>query len=290
MVIPSNRRHDATDQAIVGSEIERMTVDLREVRSLLYLPGSSERLIAKARGLDVDLVILDLEDSVREDEKESARRRALAAAAEPWAQILAIRLNGTDTKWHEEDLAAAAASGADLIVVPRVSGASEVRSIARRARKPILAMIETAVGVLAAPEIARECAGLIAGTNDLAADLRLPPDAGREPLRLALQTMVLAARAAGIACFDGVFNQLDDPQGCEAEAGEARMLGFDGKTLIHPNQIKPCHRAFAPTDEELARAERLIAAATGGAERFEDRMIEGMHVEQARRLLERARR
>jgi citrate lyase subunit beta/citryl-CoA lyase len=275
MVIPSNRRHDATDQAIVGSEIERMTVDLREVRSLLYLPGSSERLIAKARGLDVDLVILDLEDSVREDEKESARRRALAAAAEPWAQILAIRLNGTDTKWHEEDLAAAAASGADLIVVPRVSGASEVRSISLRARKPILAMIETAVGVLAAPEIARECAGLIAGTNDLAADLRLPPDAGR---------------AAGIACFDGVFNQLDDPQGCEAEAGEARMLGFDGKTLIHPNQIEPCHRAFAPTDEELARAERLIAAATGGAERFEDRMIEGMHVEQARRLLERARR
>jgi citrate lyase subunit beta/citryl-CoA lyase len=146
-------------------------------------------------------------------------------------------------------------------------------------------MVETPRGVLAAPSIAGEAAALIAGTNDLSATLRLPAGAGRAPLQVALQTIVLAARAGGVPCFDGVFNRLDDLAGFEAEAVEGRRLGFDGKTLIHPDQIAPCKAAFAPTPEELARAERLVAAASGGAQRFEGEMIERMHVEAAERLL-----
>ena len=115
--------------------------------------------------------------------------------------------------------------------------------------------------------------------------MRLPPGAGRAPLQMALQSIVLAARAEGIAVFDGVYNRLDDAEGFAAEAAESRALGFDGKSLIHPDQIAPCHAAFAPSAEEIARAERLVAAATGGAERFEGAMIEAMHVEAARRLL-----
>jgi citrate lyase subunit beta/citryl-CoA lyase len=142
--------------------------------------------------------------------------------------------------------------------------------------------------VVAAHTIAHEAAALIAGTNDLATDLRLPPGAGRAPLQMALQSIVLAARAEGIAVFDGVYNRLEDEEGFAAEAAESRALGFDGKSLIHPDQIAPCHAAFTPSAEEIARAERLIAATSGGAERFEGAMIERMHVEAAHRLLERA--
>jgi citrate lyase subunit beta/citryl-CoA lyase len=156
--------------------------------------------------------------------------------------------------------------------------------------KPVVAMIETAAGVLAAAQIAGVAAGLIAGTNDLRSDLRLPLDASREPISASLQIIVLAARAAGIAVFDGVFNRLDDPDGFMREAEEGRRLGFDGKSLIHPNQIEPCHRAFAPTEAEVERAKALVEAFRGGAERFGDEMIERMHVEAARRLLERAER
>ena len=137
-------------------------------------------------------------------------------------------------------------------------------------------MIETAAGVLAATEIARECAGLIAGTNDLRADLRLPLDATREPISASLQMIVLAARAAGIAAFDGVFNSLDDEEGFAKEATAGRRLGFDGKSLIHPDQIAPCHRAFAPSQAEIERAKALVSAFQGGAERFNNEMIERM--------------
>jgi citrate lyase subunit beta/citryl-CoA lyase len=154
--------------------------------------------------------------------------------------------------------------------------------------KPVLAMIETAAGVLAAAEIAKTCAGLIAGTNDLRADLRLPLDATREPISASLQMVVLAARAAGIAAYDGVFNSLDDPEGFLKESEEGRRLGFDGKSLIHPNQIEPCHRAFAPSAAEVERAKALVKAFHGGAERFGNEMIERMHVEAAQRVLERA--
>ena len=153
--------------------------------------------------------------------------------------------------------------------------------------KPAMAMIETAAGVVAAPAIAAACSGLIAGTNDLRADLRLPLDANRAAISTALQWIILSARAAGIAAIDGVFNGLDDEAGLLAEAREGRALGFDGKSLIHPKQIAPCHEAFAPSKAEIDRARALIEAFSGGAERMGNEMIERMHVEAAKRLLER---
>jgi len=146
-------------------------------------------------------------------------------------------------------------------------------------------MIETPLGIRRCWEVADEAAALIAGTNDLRASLRLPGAHDRTSILAALQTVVLAARAAGVPCFDGVYNRLDDPDGFAAEAAEGRALGFDGKTLIHPQQIEACQAAWSPTKQELARAERLVAAAAGGAQRFEGEMIERMHVEAAERLL-----
>jgi citrate lyase subunit beta/citryl-CoA lyase len=268
---------------------EKSDIDLFAVRSVLFLPASNPRAIAKAREARADLVVLDLEDAVKPADKAAARGAAVEAVATQWPMPVAIRLNGAGTEWHSLDLDAAARSSADFVVIPRAISAHIVRSVAKAVGKPVLAMIETAAGVLAAPEIANEVAGLIAGTNDLRADLRLPLDAPREPISASLQIIVLAARAAGIAVFDGVFNQLNDPTGFEAECLDGRMLGFDGKSLIHPDQIEPCHRIFAPTAAEIDRASKLVAAFDGGAERFEDQMIERMHVEAAQRVLERAR-
>jgi len=265
-----------------------MTIDLFRIRSVLFLPASNPRAIAKARAAGADLVVLDLEDAVKPADKASAREAAVAAVEEPWAMPVAIRVNGVGTEWHEADAAAVAGSRADLAGLPRAASAEDARRVRDALDRPLLAMIETAAGVLAAPEIAREVSGLVAGTNDLAADLRLPPGVGRRSLQAALQLIVLAARASQVAVFDGVFNALADAEGFTAEAAEARRLGFDGKSLIHPDQIEPCHRAFAPSKVEVGRARRLIAAATGGAERFEDGMIERMHVEAAQRLLARA--
>lgn len=265
-----------------------MTIDLFAVRSMLFLPASNPRAIARAREAGSDLVVLDLEDAVKHQDKEQARSAAVEAVASPWPMPVAIRINAIGSEWHSLDVDAVSRSSADLAVVPRAASAHLVREVREALGKPVLAMIETASGVLAAAGIAKESAGLVAGTNDLAADLRLPPDAGREPLQMALQSIVLAARAAGIAVFDGVFNGLTDSDGFSAQAAEGRRLGFDGKSLIHPDQVEPCHRAFAPSDAEIDRARRLVEAFHGGAERFEDRMIERMHVEAAERLLERS--
>jgi len=253
--------------------------------ALLLLPASNPRAIAKARQAGSDLVVLDLEDAVKPEDKDAARDAAVEAVETAWPMPVAIRINGVGSEWHSLDLDAAARSAADLVVVPRAISAHLIHGVAEAVGKPVLAMIETAAGVLAAAEIAPATAGLIAGTNDLAADLRLPPSAGRAPLQTALQTIVLAARAAGVAVFDGVFNELENAPGLMAEAEEGRRLGFDGKSLIHPSQIEPCRRAFAPTEAEIEHARRLVAAFDGGAERFEDQMIERMHVEAARRLL-----
>ena len=261
--------------------------DLLGVRSILFLPASNPRAIAKARGAGSDLVVLDLEDAVRPDDKSAARHAAVDAVAEAWPMPVAIRINGVGTEWHSIDLDAVARSNADLVVVPRAASAHLVGEVGKTAGKPVLAMIETAAGVLTAAEIARECAGLIAGTNDLRADLRLPLDVTREPISTSLQMIVLAARAAGIAAFDGVFNSLDDAEGFAKEATAGRRLGFDGKSLIHPDQVVLCHRAFAPSEAEIERANALVAAFRGGAERFNNEMIERMHVEAAQRLLER---
>jgi citrate lyase subunit beta/citryl-CoA lyase len=263
-------------------------IDLFAVRSVLFLPASNPRAIAKARDAGADLVVLDLEDAVKPADKAAARDAAVAAAADPWKMPVAIRVNGVGTEWHSLDVDAVARSQADFAVVPRAISAHLVRGVRDVTGKPVLAMIETAAGVIAAPEIASETAGLIAGTNDLRADLRVPLGAVRGPISASMQWIVLAARAAGVAAFDGVFNGLEDPEGFAAEAKDGRDLGFDGKSLIHPNQIAPCHAAFSPTEAEVERARALVEAFGGGAERFGDEMIERMHLQAARRVLERA--
>ena len=250
-----------------------MNLDLHSVRSALFLPASNPRAIAKARDAGSDLVILDLEDAVKPEDKVSARAAAIEAVAEPWPMLVAIRVNSSRSEWHGQDVVAVMHSNVPLIVVPRVEGKEELAFVRNQTGRPVLAMVETAKGVVAAHTIAHEAAALIAGTNDLAADLHLPPGAGRAPLQMALQSIVLAARAEGIAVFDGVYNRLEDSEGLAAECAESRSLGFDGKSLIHPEQIAPCHAVFAPTQEEIDRAERLVGAASGGAERFEGAMM-----------------
>lgn len=262
---------------------------LDHVRSALFLPASNPRAIDKARGLACDLVMLDLEDAVADADKETARIAAIKAGDRDWGgRLLGVRLNGPGP-WHEPDLAVLAGSPAvDLVVVPKVETPEYAEALADRLAKPLLAMIETPAGVYAAREIAgvTDVVGLLAGSNDLAAGLRLP--AGREGLTLALQSIVLAARAAGVAALDGVFNRLDDAAGLEADCIAGRQAGFGGKSLIHPNQIETANRIFGPSEAELEDARALLAAATGGAERFRGRMIETMHVDAARRALNRA--
>jgi (3S)-malyl-CoA thioesterase len=262
---------------------------LDQIRSALFLPASNPRAIEKARGLACDMVILDLEDAVADADKDSARAAAVAAADGDWGErLLAVRLNGRGP-WHEADLAALAGLAAvDLVVVPKVETPEYADALAGRLGRPLLAMIETPSGIYAARDIAGVAGvvGLLAGSNDLAATLRVP--GGRAGLTLALQSIVLAARAAGIAALDGVFNRLDDPQALEADCIAGRTMGFEGKSLIHPNQIETANAVFGPSAEELEEARALIAAATGGAERFRGRMIEAMHVEAARAALKRA--
>ncbi|RYD59905.1 MAG: CoA ester lyase [Sphingomonadales bacterium] len=267
-----------------------MTTAALAPRTALFLPASNPRAIAKARGLGADMVILDLEDAVKAEDKDAARGAAVDAVAERFGRSLsAIRLNGIETQQHDADVAAVAASLADYAVLPKAEDAAQVARLIETLGKPLLAMIETPSGVLAAADIAAlpGVAGLIAGTNDLAATLRLPPSSGRDAMTLALQTIVLAARAGDAWALDGVFNKLDDAEGLEGESKAGRALGFDGKTLIHPNQIHIATQAFGATAQEVAEAEALVAAATGGAERYRDRMIETMHVDQARTLLAR---
>jgi (3S)-malyl-CoA thioesterase len=260
-----------------------MTIFPLPPRSALFLPASNPRAIEKARGLDADMIILDLEDAVTPEKKGDARDAAVAAAAEGFGKPVAIRINGVGTEWHAADVAAVARSKADLVVQPKVDFPKQLAATG----KPLFAMIETPAGVLAAAEIARQLgvAGLIAGTNDLGNELRT---GGRAGLSLALQTIVLAARAADIVALDGVWNALADQDGLDTECQEGRLFGFDGKTLIHPNQIESANRAFGPSPVQLEDARALIAAFKGGAERFRDRMIEGMHVEAARRIVARA--
>ena len=264
-----------------------MSSDLFDRPAVLFLPASRASAITRARNSKADVVILDLEDAVREEDKAAARQAAVEAVAEPWPMPVLIRINGTASAYHGADLAAVLHSAVRRVVVPSIRTAEELHGVMRIIGQPVVAMVETAAAVMNVREIAKEAAGLIIGTNDLAAELKVPAGTGRAPLMTALQIVLLAARAAGKPVFDGVFNGIDDAAGMEAEARESRNLGFDGKSLIHPDQIAPCHLAFAPSPDEVARAERLVAAATGGAERFEGQMIEQMHVEAARRLLAR---
>lgn len=268
------------------------TVPYIPPRTALFLPASNPRAIEKARGLAAEMIVLDLEDSVRDEDKARAREAAVAAASEGFGgRLVAIRVNGEAHECHADDVATVAASAADFLVVPKVETAALAAWVAA-AGKPVLAMIETPAGLLAAPAIAAVpgVAGLIAGVNDLRATLGVPADSGRAGIGYALQAIVLAARAAGVWALDGVYNALEDEAGLIEDCAAGRLIGFDGKTLIHPNQVTVAARAFGPNEAEIADAEALVAAAIGGAERFRGRMIEAMHVEQARALLARGGR
>lgn len=264
---------------------------LRHARSLLFLPASNARAIAKARTLPCDMVILDLEDAVADDAKDMALASAVEALGEGFGgRLSAVRINVEGTPWHGVEMITVKTTGADYVVLPKVEHPKQVKDVFSVCQKPVIAMIESARGVLAAPAIAagEGCAGLFMGNNDLRKDLGIPPSADRAGLSFAMQAVVLAARAAGIAVFDGVFNRLDDEAGLELECAQGHALGFDGKTLIHPAQVTVANQAFGPDAQAVADARRLIEAATGGAERFEGRMIETMHVEEARALIARA--
>ena len=256
-------------------------------RSVLFVPAVRPSMIAKAAGLAADLIVLDLEDAVRDADKVSARDALPVSLELLHGRPAGVRINAPGTAWFADDLAAIGSAGVALVVVPKVESPDDLAPLAGR---PVLAMVETPAGVLAAPQIAATpgVVGLMVGTNDLAASLRLPPGAGRGSLSHALQAVVLAARAAGGWAIDGVFNALADPDGLARECADGRMLGFDGKSLIHPNQVAVANTAFSPSAAEIEEAGALIAAAGGGAERFQDRMIEDMHVEMARRTLQRA--
>ncbi|MGF1550052.1 MAG: HpcH/HpaI aldolase/citrate lyase family protein [Sphingomonadaceae bacterium] len=262
---------------------------LRHCRSLLFLPASNPRAIGKAGELPCDAVLLDLEDAVAGEDKAAARGAAVEAVAAGFGgRLVAIRINHRESPHYSEDLAAVRSSAADCVILPKVEDAEAFHDAANIIGKPALAMIETPRGVMNAVRIAEHAAGLVAGTNDLRAHLAIPPGAGRQGLFHALQSILLAARAGGCAAFDGVHNALDDAKGFAAECEEGAAFGFDGKTLVHPSQIAPCNRIFAPSQARLAEARRLVAAAKGGAQRFEGRMIEELHVAEAEALIARA--
>src|SRR5690606_12188681 len=241
-------------------------------RSVLYMPGANERALEKAKTLPADALIFDLEDAVSPDAKEAARERVCAAAAsgDYGNREVAIRVNGLDTDWHDADLRAAAQAGPAAVVVPKVNSARDVMAIERALElngapehTMIWAMLEMPVAMLHAEEIAsasERLTVLVMGTNDLAKELHAELAAGRAPLVAGLSLSLLAARAAGKQILDGVYNDVQNLEGFEAEATQARQFGFDGKTLIHPGQIEPCNRVFAPSDEAITRARKVIEA------------------------------
>lgn len=267
------------------------------------MPGANERALEKAREIPADGLILDLEDAVAPSAKVQARERVCAAVRGRayGDRVVTIRVNSVGTEWHDADLEAAAAAGPHGIVVPKVGSAREVveleRALERAGAPPqtrIWAMLETPAAVLDARAIAsasERLAVLVMGTNDLAKELYAEHVAGREPLLASLSLCLLAARAAGKTILDGVYNDVRDAEGFEAECLQGRALGFDGKTLIHPGQVEACNRAFSPTDAQLEHARRVIEAfelaqrAGEGVATVDGRLIENLHVESARRVL-----
>jgi (3S)-malyl-CoA thioesterase len=270
-----------------------ITDRLKFVRSALYVPASNGRALDKARGLDADMLIIDMEDAVADDAKAAARVDVARYLAEGVpGKLVAVRVNSPDSRWFDGDVGAMKAVCADLFVLPKVAAAAAVERIWGSFNAPLLAMIETPAGLYAARDIAAHhaIAGLIAGTNDIAAEAGIKPGPMRQGMELALQTIVLAAAASGKPRFDGVCNRLDDMQGFDGECAQGACYGFTGKTLIHPNQIAMANRAFGPDEAAVAEAYELIAANRGGAQRFKGRMIETMHVEQAKMTIERSQR
>lgn len=274
----------------------------RPWRSVLYIPGSKERALEKARTLPTDAIIFDLEDAVAVDEKENARN-VLASALDAGgygARALIVRINGFETKWAEEDLQALAACRPSAILLPKVNHATDIEVLANRleacaetADTQIWAMMETPLGVLNAQEIAAapRMAGFVLGTNDLAKELGARFRADRQPMLTALQTCLLAARAHGLIALDGVYNAFKDDEGLRAECEQGRDMGFDGKTLIHPAQLAVANEVFAPSEQEVDLARRQIAAfeearAKGeGVAVVDGKIVENLHIATAQSTL-----
>ncbi|MBO9575519.1 MAG: CoA ester lyase [Sphingobium sp.] len=264
---------------------------LKLVRTMLFVPASRARAIEKARELDCDFVILDLEDSVLPADRETARKAAIDAVRAGFSgKPCAIRINAENRPEHGPDMVAARTAGPDYVIIPKVIDARQAHDVHLVTQRNVIAMIESPAGIVNAQRIAREpgVMGLLAGTNDLRRGLHVPPDAPRSAISFALQSIVLAARAAGIACFDGVYNGLEDQVGLARECEEGRQMGFDGKSIIHPSHIAITNGAFSPKDTMIAQARALIEAYTGGAQRYDGRMIETMHVAEAKAIIERA--
>ena len=279
---------------------------IRPRRSVLYMPGSNARAMEKARQLPADAIILDLEDAVAPDAKAKAREMIVAtlkAGGFGHREVL-VRINGLDTGWWLDDLAVAAA-GPDAILVPKISTPEQLRDlgkhlvgVAKEANVRVWAMMETPLAMLNARDIAAAAldpatrlAGFVMGTNDLAKDTRARIVPGRAPMLPWLMTCVAAARAYGLDILDGVYNDLGNAEGFAAECRQASELGFDGKTLIHPQQIAPCNDAFSPSAEEVAWARKIIAAFDlaenkgKGVIQVEGRMVEILHADMARRTV-----
>lgn len=275
----------------------------RPRRSVLYVPGSNPKALAKARALPCDALILDLEDSVAPESKPAARAAVVSALADGGfaPREVLVRVNARGTEWFAADLGALARAGADGVVLPKVESPEGVREAANLlaasgapASFPLWLTIETPRGVLAAADLAAahpSVAGLVAGTSDLARELRARHLPGREPLLFSLSAIVLAARAHGLAALDGVHLALDDAAGFEAACRQGRDLGFDGKTLVHPRTIETANRVFAPDQAEVAAARRVLAAwgtarAEGrGVTVVDGRLVEELHAAEAERVV-----
>ena len=269
-------------------------MDVRPRRSALYMPGSNARALEKARGLPADMLILDLEDAVAPDAKEAARHQVTEAltAGGYGSRELIVRVNGLETPWGRDDVAAIARRRADAVLLPKAADLLTRNGAPESLR--LWCMIETPRGVLRAAEIAAahaRLAGFVMGTSDLAKDLHARHVPGRLPLIVSLELCVLAARAHGLAILDGVHLDLDDAEGFAAACRQGAELGFDGKTLIHPNTIAAANEAFAPRAEEIAFAEKIIAAHAQAARKgqgvvvVDGRLIENLHVVEAERLV-----
>lgn len=274
-----------------------MDMAIRPYRSVLYIPGSRERALEKARSLPVDAVIFDLEDAVAPAEKPAARDTLKAALAQSYGnRVRIVRINGLDTEWGEADARAADAMDCDAVLLPKVESAADLDALAALTSKPLWAMMETPKGMLAAAEIAAHprLAGFVMGTNDLAKELNARFRADRLPMMPGIGLCLLAAKAHGVVIVDGVYNAFKDAEGLRAECEQGRDMGMDGKTLIHPAQVEVANAAFAPSGAEIDLARRQIAAFETaekegqGVAVVDGKIVENLHVETARRMLSRA--
>lgn len=266
-------------------------------RSVLYLPASNARAVEKARTLPCDVAVLDLEDAVAPERKADARAAAVAAACQGgFGPRLGVRINGLDTPWGAEDLAALRDSPVDLIVAPKVESATMVHALSHDLRPGVdlWAMIETPRAVIDLHDIAQAdgaLRGLMLGVNDLAKALKTGGAPDREPLKPWLAAVVAHARANDLTAIDGVFNRIADADGFATECAQGRLYGFDGKSLIHPSQIAGAHAAFGPSAGEIAWAQTVVAAfaapeaADLGVIRVDGEMVERLHLQAAQDLL-----